>query len=252
MTMHLGAFAENIAQTVALQRITAVQDDTVFTQGDDMRVPRPLPFLVAEAGLITSAVDGRCQIQSPSLRQVANIDILPLGTGLTFVTPEELSIHAQSPIPMRADESVNYLFGCTVAAAAIQYGFVWFSDGPVQPVVGNIYSVRFTATSAGTPTAWENISIAFEQDLPVGDYDVVGMQIHGAGLVVARLNFVGGAWRPGVPGGVTMVDNIGHQFRHGKMGVMGSFHTNTQPTLDVISATAAVTNVGVLDLIFKG
>lgn len=252
MTMHLGAFAELLTATAALQRIAAVQDDTVFTQGDDMRVPAQLPFLVAEAALLEELTVARAQIQSPSLRQVANIDILPLGLGLVFVTPEEISIHSQSPTPMRGDEAVNFLVAGTGGGGQIHYGLVWYSDGPVQPVSGSIYSVRFTAVSAGTPLAWENIPIVFEQDLPVGNYDIVGMQIFGVGLVATRLNFVGGAWRPGVPGGVTMVDNIGHHFRHGKMGVMGNFHTNTQPTLDVISATAAITNVGVLDLIFKG
>lgn len=252
MTMQLGAFAESVDPDTVLTNLAAVQDDTVFTSGDDMRVPSALPFLVAEAALINLAAGGAAQVQSPSLRQVANIDVIPVGLGLTFITPEEIAVHGQSPIPMRADEAVNFLVNGTATTAAINYGLVWFSDGPIVPVNGNIYPVRALAVSAGTPTAWENIGLTFAQDLPVGTYDVVGLQVSGAGLVAARLNFVGGAWRPGVPGGVTIADNVGHQFRHGKMGVFGSFHTNTPPTLDVISATAAITNVVILDLIFRG
>lgn len=252
MTLQLGAFAESVDPDTVLTRIAAVQDDTVFTSGDDMRVPAPLPFLVGEAALINLAAGGAAQIQSPSLRQISNVDLIPIGLGLTFISPEEISVHPQNPIPMRGDEAVNFLVNGTATAAAINYGLVWFSDGPIQPVSGAIYPVRATAVSAGTPTAWENIGLTFAQDLPVGNYDVVGMQVSGAGLVAARLNFVGGAWRPGVPGGVTIADNVGHQFRHGKMGVFGSFHTNTPPTLDVISATAAVTNVVILDLMFRG
>lgn len=252
MTIQLGAFAESVDPDGTLTNIAAVQDDTVFTSGDDMRVPTALPFLVGEAALINVAAGGAAQVQSPSLRQVANIDVIPVGLGLTFITPEEISIHGMSPIPLRGDEAVNFLVNGGVTAAAINYGLVWFSDGPVQPVVGNIYPVRAEAVSAGTPLAWENIGLTFAQDLPVGNYDIVGMQVSGAGLVAARLNFVGGAWRPGVPGGVTITDNIGQQFRHGKMGVLGSFHTNTPPSLDVISATAAITNIVILDLIFRG
>lgn len=252
MTLQLGVFAESIDPAAALVNLAAVQDDTVFTSGDDMRVPAPLPFLVAEATLLEATAPIQAQIQSPSLRQVANVDVFPCGLGLTFITPEEISVHPQSPLPMRADEAVNFLINSNPGAATIQYGMLWFSDGPIQRVSGASYPVRAEAVTAGTPTAWENVAIQFAQDLPVGNYDVIGMQIFGVGLVCARLNFVGGAWRPGVPGGVTIADNVGHQFRHGKMGVFGTFHTNTPPTLDVISATAAITNVLILDLVFRG
>lgn len=252
MTLQIGAFAESVEPDGDLTRIAAVQDDTVFTSGDDMRVPSPLPFLVAEAALIEVAGGGAAQIQSPSLRQVSNIDLLPIGLGLTFISPEEISVHPQNPIPMRGDEAVNFLVNGTTTTAVLNYGLVWFSDGPIQRVTGPIYPVRAESSATGVANAWVNTSINFAQDLPVGSYDVVGMQASGVGLVAARLNFVGGAWRPGVPGGVTIADNVGHQFRHGKMGVFGTFHTNTPPTVDFLAAAATVPMIMVLDLIFRG
>lgn len=252
MTMHLGAFAESVDPDTVLTNIAGVSDDTILVNGDDMRVPVALPFLVAEAALINLVVGGAAQIQSPSLRQVANIDIAPVGLGLTFALDEEISVHGQAAIPLRGDEALNFLVNGTATAAAINYGLVWFGDGPQQPVTGAVYPVKATSTILGVADGWVNGSLAFAQDLPVGNYDIVGMQAFGTGLVACRLNFIGGAWRPGVPGAINITGPVGRAFRHGKMGVFGSFHTNTPPSIDVLASAASTLHTVILDLVFRG
>lgn len=249
---HLAAFAESIDPAGALVNLAAVNDDSLFTSGDDVRVPNELPFLLGEAALLDGTAEDQAQIQSPSLRQVANIDLEPIGEGLVWGDPAEYQYHPHAPLPLRGDEAINFLVNSNPAAAALHYGLVWFGDGPQQAVNGNVYSVRATATLTAVATAWVNATLTFAQDLPVGMYDVVGMRCRVAGGVAARLNFIGGAWRPGVPAVANMDDVVGSEFRFGRSGVFGSFHTNTPPSLEVIAAAGAVTPVVILDLIPRG
>ena len=249
---HLAVFAESIDPAGALVNIAAINDDSVFTSGDDIRVPVALPYLIGSAALISATTPVQAQLQSPSLRQVANIDIEPCALGLVFGDPAELAFHPTNPIPLRGDESLNFLVNTNPAGAELHYGLVWFSDGSQQSVSGDIFSVRATMSVTGVANAWVNGSLTFSQDLPVGTYDVVGMRVRGAGLVAARLNFIGGAWRPGVPGAIAIDDKISEQFRYGRMGVYGSFHTNTPPSVEIVAAAAAITPVVILDLIARG
>lgn len=249
---HLIAFAESIDPGGALVNIAGVADDTVFVSGDDVRVPTALPYLAGEAALISATSPVQAQIQSPSLRQVANIDVEPCALGLVFGDPAELSMHPKSPIPLRGDESLNFLVNTNPAGAELHYGLCWLSDGSIQEVSGTSFSVRATMSVTAVANAWVNGALTFSQDLPVGMYDVVGLSVRCAGGVAARLNFKGGAWRPGVPAGVAIDDKISEQFRHGRMGVLGSFHTNTPPSVEILAAAGAVTPVVILDLIPRG
>lgn len=249
---HLAAFAESIDPGGSLTNIAAVNDDSIFTSGDDIRVPNELPFMIGNAALISSTSPVQAQIQSPSLRQIANIDVEPVALGLVFGDPAELNYHPEIAIPLRGDESINFLANTNPASAALHYGLVWFADGPQQPVGGDIFSVRATTSVTAVANAWVNGTLTFNQDLPVGTYDVVGMRCRIDGLVAARLNFIGGAWRPGVPGAVAIDDKIGEQFRMGRSGIFGTFHTNTPPSLEILAAAGAVSPVVILDLIARG
>ena len=249
---HLALFAESIDPAGALVNIAAINDDSVFTSGDDIRVPVQLPFLLGAAALISATSPIQAQLQSPSLRQIANIDLEPCGLGLVFGDPAELAMHPTNPIPLRGDESLNFLANTNPAGAQLHYGLVWFGDGAQQSVSGDIFSVRASMSVTAVADAWVNGTLTFGQDLPVGNYDVVGLRVRAAGLVAARLNFIGGAWRPGVPGAVAIDDKVSEQFRYGRMGVYGSFHTNTPPSIEIVGAAGAVTPTVILDLIARG
>jgi len=252
MTMHLCAFGESIDPAGALVNIAGITDDAVLVNGDDIRVPTELPWFLGGSALISATTPIQAQFQSPSLRQVANIDIDPVATGLVFDDPAEIAIQPMSPLPLNGDEALNFLANTNPAGAEIHYGLAWLGDGAIQPVVGEIYSVRAMASLVGVALSWVSSELTFAQDLPVGNYEIVGMRCREAGMVAARLSFRGQAFRPGVPGAVAINDVVGDMFRYGKMGSFGIFHTNTPPLLEVIAAAAAINPVVILDLIFRG
>ena len=121
-------------------------------------------------------------------------------------------------------------------------------DGPSAPVNGEILTIRATASITLVDGVWTNGNITFDQVLPVGDYNIVGMRAEGTGLVAARLVIQGYPWRPGIVGRTTVAQDDLDMMRFGRSGVLGTFNNNVPPTLDAIGATGT-TQVIYLDLI---
>lgn len=248
---HLSAWYESIDPAGALVPITAVNDQAVFAQGDDIRVPPALPNIIGQAVLGADASLARGQIQSPSLRSFANVDVEPVVAAAVFGSPPEALFHPMSPIPVTADEAVNVYVESDPAAAAVHYGLVWFGDGPQNPIPGNIYTVRATAGVTLSAGVWVNGALTFASSLPQGRYQVVGMRARGANLVAARLVFVGGTWRPGVPAVNAIADEDVAFFRYGRSGTYGEFHTNTPPSVDCLGVTDTA-QIFMMDLLRVG
>jgi len=251
MTQHLAAWYESIDPGGVLTTITAVQDTSVFTSGDDIRVPEGLNNILGQAALANDSSAARGQIQSPSLRAFANLDVEPLVAAAVFGSPPEILFHPANPIPVQPNESLNFALESNPAGAVDHYGLVLLGDGPQQAVTGNIFSVRATGAASLSAGSWVNTSLTFSQTLPVGRYQVVGMRARGTNLVAARLVFVGGAWRPGVPAVNAIGDADVHSLRYGRAGILGEFHTNTPPTMDCLGITDS-SQTFILDLMRVG
>lgn len=234
---HTAAWYESIDPGGVLTPIAAVVDQSVFTSGDVTRVPTQMPNIVGQAALVDPLLAAGAQIQSPSLRAMVNIDIEPVVAGLVFGSPPEVLFHPLSPIAVTADEPVTFAVNSNPAAAADHYGLAWFGDGPQVPVPGNIFSVAATSALTLAAGVWVNGTLLFSQTLPLGRYTVVGMRARGTNLVAARLVFVGGAFRPGVPAVNALADLDPSVFRYGRHGAFGIFHSNTPPTVDALGIT---------------
>lgn len=235
--LHLAAFAQNVDLAGVLQNINAVPDQSVTTQGADLRVPTQLPFLIGQAAASGNTTPSRAQIQSPSLRAMMNLDVEPLVAALVFGSPAEQYVHGDSPIPLVANESINFQMQATGGAATLNYGLVWLSDGVLQPVKGPIYTVRATSAVTLAASTWVNGGLTFSQTLPAGTYQVVGMRARGPNLVAARLVFTGGMFRPGVAAINALGDLDPYYARYGQMGVFGQFDNTTPPTVDCLGVT---------------
>ncbi len=234
---HLAAWYESLDPLGTLKPIRAVVDQSVFTSGDDIRVPTQMPNIVGQAALADDPSAAAAQIQSPSLRAMVNLDVEPVVAAGVFGSPPEVLFHPLAPITVVADEPVNFALESDPAAAEDHYGLIWFGDGPQQPVPGNIFSVRATSALTLVGGTWINGTLLFGQTLPLGRYTIVGMRARGTNLVAARLVFVGGAFRPGVPAVNVLGDLDPPVFRYGRHGAFGVFHSNTPPTVDCLGVT---------------
>lgn len=254
MTWHLAAFTEDIAASGTLQPIAALADEQLFSSGDDIRVPQGLAFLLAAFALGPGA--SRARIVAPSLRAFANLEVAPkiIGESVTIDDPAGLLTYAFDPIPLAVGESVNFESDAGAGAGAGQTtGIIMLGAGPVASVRGAIRTIRTTASITGTENVWVSGSLAFSEDLPAGDYQIVGARCEADNPGAFRLIFVTGGPRPG---SLATLGDEGSEVmgsRLGAWGVWGAFNTNQPPTLEILSlAGAGSAQVLYLDIVRAG
>lgn len=254
MTYHVAAFSEQIAAAGTLQPIAAVADDQVFTSGDDVRVPQGLANLLA--GFSLGPGQARARIVAPSLRAFANLELAPKITSeaTSSTQPNRLISMVRNPLPLAVGESLNYESdGGAGAGVGQQTGIVLLGDGPVQPVSGEIRTVRATGSIAGTEGEWVSGGITFSEDLPSGNYAVVGGRCEADNPGAFRLIFVTGGPRPGSLSASAVDGSEVVGSRMGLWGVWGTFNTNQPPTLEILSlAGAGAAQVLYLDIMRVG
>ncbi len=254
MTYHVAAFSEQIAAAGTLQAIAAVADDQVFTSGDDVRVPQGLPNLLAAFSIGPGQT--RARIVAPSLRALANLELSPQVSteAIGGAQSSRLISMVRNPLPLAVGESVNYeTDGGAGGGVGQQTGVIFLGDGPVQPVSGEIRTIRATASIVGTEALWVSGGITFSEDLPSGNYAVVGGRCVANNPGAFRLIFVSGGPRPG---SLSTPSDAGDEIPGGRMGgwgVWGQFNTNQPPTLDILSlAGASSAQVLYLDIMRVG
>lgn len=246
--MHLAGFYSSVNPAGVLTQLAAIPDQSLYVTGNEIRVPSGLANLLAEAALSANTGPIQGQVQSPTLRSLANQDVLPIQVAAKFASQLGAQIHMDNPRGLTVAEPVNFAINATGGAAAANYGLVLLGDGAVKPTTGAIISVLATAGITLSAGNWVNGPLAFNSVLPAGTYQVVGMYAYGANLVAARLVFPGGTFRPGVFANSAVADNFFPGFRNGYAGVFGEFDTNQPPTLDALGATDTAQTL-VLDLI---
>lgn len=245
---HLAAFYQSLALTGILTAIDAVPDQAIRVNGTDIVVPANIPYLLAEAALSGSTAFTGAQVESPSLRQLANQDIAPIVAAVVFGANPAVQHHFQNPRGLKGNESINLSVNATDATAADNYGLIWLADGALTPVKGNMFSVQATAAATNVAGTWVNSDLTFDSTLPAGTYNIVGMRAVGTGLIAARLVLVGAGYRPGVPAVNAVGDQDFPPSRYGAMGTFGSFDVNQPPTVDCLGSTGTAQTI-ILDLI---
>lgn len=249
---HLVAFHQSIDPAGVLTPITPVADTVVETRDNDLFVPNALPYVIGGASLLEATAPVAAQIESPTLDRVANIDLAPLGTGLVFSDLPAVNMHPHNALPLSPFESINFLINSNPAGATSQYGLVWLADGPQPQVSGEIMTIRATASITNVLGAWSAGQLTFDQKLPIGDFDVVGMRVVESTSVAARLVFKEATWRPGVAVANSVSEPDMRFMREGHCGTWGTFNTRLIPNLELLGAAGAVTPVVYLDVVHRG
>ena len=232
--------------TPTLALVAGLADPHVRVAADDIYVPDALPFLLAYM-VVGDVYITQARIESPSLRSLANIDVCPLNLALEPSSPPLLVDIHSVPKALAGREGLNLRVSGSQAVRT--FGLIWLGDGPIVPVTGEVFTVKAKSATTLVAYTWTNGAITFEQTLPTGRYQVVGMRAKSAGLVAARLVFSGGAWRPGCVGCDAYSDVPNDVFRAGNLGVWGEFNHDLPPTVDFLSVSADTSEEIWLDLI---
>ena len=234
---HLAAFYSNAALGGVLTALAAVPDTQIFTSGNILRVSPDVPLLAMAYGAYLATTITQGQIETPSLRALANFDVSPLSLTGPVADSQSFDDLYDAPLTLAGNESMTFSVNGTSTGAQDAYGIVEFTDGAVKPVSGNIFTVRGTGAATLSAGVFVNTPVIFDTVLPAGSYNVVGLRAEGANLVAARIAFVGQTYRPGVLGITASNQSDNLRYRNGASGTFGAFNINQPPTVDCLGIT---------------
>ncbi len=252
--MHLAGFAENLDAAGAFVNLAALTDARLFTQGDDLRVPSN-NLVFAAAGGADGVVAPRIRLTSPTLDELTRYEIAPLNVqnaaGVEPDSPPKIDDMRDNPLTLSPDEILQCELNNNSAAAQDQWALVWFTDMRPEPVrAGRAFTVRATGTTTLVDITWTSVTVTLDDNLPPGEYDVIGLRPESAGCVAGRYVFRTGAFmRPGALGADVSSDITHPMFRHGQLGVWGTFPFTQLPAIEFLSVIADTAEVVHMDLI---
>lgn len=254
------AFIET-TQNNGLAPVAPAADQHLTISGDDVTIPE---FNYLLAALAWSANANNAQIRSPKLRELYHVDLadfikdatLPTnqavdeGGAATFEITQGLQYndYTKDPIFLEISEKLN-LYVDNANNNEATYGIVFLSDGELEPVKGEIRTIRATGSTTVTAGAWSNCPLTFSQDLPAGRYGIVGMRAMTATPVAARA-VIPGVWhRPGCIPSVLPSDPRPKIFRNGNLGVWAEFEFDSPPSVDMLCVAGDTAQEIFFDLI---
>jgi len=255
MTVHMIGFSESVLSAGTLQAIAPMPDPTITVNDDEAYVPDKYNQLVLAAAIVRTNAITRAQFRAPSLREMVYPEVSPQVIGANFDDPGECADFRQSPIQLVTNEGLEFWSdgGGDGTTAATVSAFAWLSDGKISSQAGKIFPVRATASIGLSSGKWVSGPLEWDQSLPVGTYDIVGMRAEGAGLLAARLVFIGDSavTRPGCVGVSSSDERGGELFRMGAMGVFGTFSSITPPSVEC-TGTGGSSQSFIFDLVKRG
>lgn len=235
---HVVAFSESQDPGGATVNVAGVTDGSVKVAGDYIYVPEFAPKLVgAVAYAGTTGV--YCRLNSPSLRRVNPWYITPIAQELYPAANVIGCINSNIVAPLEPNEALEAEINSNPAAAEQNTIVAFLADQNLSPVQGRMYTIRASITLALVAGAWASSAITFEDNLPVGNYKIVGAQLVADVAVAFRFQPIGGYHRPG---GIASADEDltdKNLFRYGKLGEWMTFNTQTPPNVEVLSSAAA-------------
>lgn len=246
---HLCGYFES-QDSAVLVPTAALADPSMTVSGDNISIPDYASMLIAAMGIGPNLT--RAQLQSPALRRVLNYEIRPLNVGAEPLSPVPIDLFVNSPIQLDIDEQMQAYMAEDAAGASAGTILVWLADKAIEPVEGEIFTVRVTNASTLVANTWTNGALTFDQVLPVGRYAIVGARFESAGLQAFRFLFQGSTPRPGGVGCDAPADLEPKGQRFGGWGVWGEFQSTNPPTVDFLSVSADTSQIGTLDLIKVG
>jgi hypothetical protein len=248
-------YGQSVDEAGIFARLNALADQSVTVASPEVVVPSLNKLVLAAAMLSSATVINEARIDAPSIRDICRPYIKPVNLVAAAASlpqdPFRLLDRRGAPITMSPGENVEAWALADPAAAQWQYVLLWLADAAIAQIGAGseMQAMSFTGATTAVANAWTNAPITFDEALPVGHYQVVGMRAEGASLVAARLVFKGYGWRPGCLGNVSPQQFGSDMFRNGNLGLWGEFDSINPPTLDILCNAADTAQYGILDLI---
>ena len=236
--------------TTTLTLLSPVRDNVLSTSGaSGFSIPAGMKVIAAWLGS-TTILRGR--LVAPSLLRVGYPYIRPNTLGTVPGTDPNFQVLFDNPLTINDNEvlGVEAMHGA-VGNETVR-ALIWLCDTLEAPPAGSTFWVRYVSTTAAVADAWTGLALTMDQ-LPVGNYAVVGFEHWSANCIGARLVFPGKVLRPGTAGlsggSAPSAARTHAAFYEGKLGVYGTFQAFTLPGVEVLSTSTDAVHEGYLRLV---
>lgn len=235
---HLACFAGAKTDSTANEAIPAPAD-AVLTPLGTTRYLIPTDMEIFGAFAANDTIT-RARIATESLRTLGLPEIYPLNVVAEPTLPLSIDWRLNDPIRVKRNDSLSVECSNGASTADFAWAGLYLRTQKYGVPAGPVTTVSGTSANTLVANAWTAAGITLDQNLPVGDYAVVGMKVVCADAWAARLIFPAGqGMRPGTMTGETVAGyEYQDQARHGKLGEWGRFHSVNIPQLEVLGHTA--------------
>jgi hypothetical protein len=249
--MHtLIGYAESIDEAGAYANIAAVPDQHMSVNGDYIVVPKQMNSIVATmvygGTLITNA-----KLEVPSLEQYGPHIMAPVNQVIIPTGNDVMNFHPHAPVELEPTEYLQCLLKANPDPAEVHSVAVWLAGGEVQPVKGRMRQIGFSVTLAIVAATWNTANVVLSQNMPAGEYTIVGARLECVNGIVARFIHSSSYWRPGFPCSADEDFKAHDRFRYGNFGDFVKFQHDALPQLQILGTAAdgGSTYYGVLDIL---
>lgn len=230
------AYRESVDSSGGYNDITAVPGTAEYVQNGH-QVLRDDLWLIA--AYMSSAGLARGRIVSPSLRIVAPPQVRPITQLLLPPTDPNVADYRNGPIRLRGREEIAVEMTSATAGAEVHYCIMFCGDANFNVPRGVPYVIRATGATTVVAGAWTNVQLTFDDLLPAGEYEVIGMEAQGTTVVAARLVMpLQSLLRPGTLGQAALGGRTWRPFIDGGMGSFGRFVTTAMPSAEFLCNAA--------------
>lgn len=238
MGLHLIAYDSAVYNVSAFTQVNALTSEFETISNNGVIIDQE-PLIIGAK--YYSAHGARAQLRAPSI-QVPDYPTLTavMNAAASSSVTDRWDDWRDAPVTVKQGES---LLGYVIdgnSTTEQDYLLVLLADKVPAPVKTPGRWVRLTGTTTLTADAWTSCPMTFDDQLPFGQYDILGARYVGASPVVGRLSLPGLGSRPPIWSSTSLLTPSPELFRIGQLGVLASFRSTAQLTLESL-ATAGDT-----------
>lgn len=246
---HLLAFYSSLAVSLTNAKLNAVEDGQYTIANSN--------FLLNERHIVQRAyclsnggIDARIVV--PSMRAVTLPRVHPIDKNTAPANDPSVLRYRDNGPALLASEGVSMEMSTDATGTVASYGLLWVAPRFAEAPRGPVFTLKATASIVATVGTWGRGSMTLENDLPSGNYAVIGMDCQGANALAMRLRFPGGTMLPGVLAEQADGEFLTDHQRFGRMGLFGIFNSVQLPTLEVMAFGTTTTQTVYLDIVRVG
>jgi len=238
MPFHLAAYGASVANTGNVD--VAAISDQVLAISNNHFLPQEDWNLVYAMALSTTMQ--RARIVSPTNRQITLPFIRPTNLGANPLTNPGMSIYANNPFRIRGLEELAVEVSQGGAGNEQATVLVALQKNREPIPQGDEFTMRGTSSTAAVANQWTDITIAWADTLPAGEYVCTGLEYIGVVGLAARAIFENQVERPGVPAIVLETNRMLDDLYQPILGVYGRFKPTRMPIIQVLNSTTTATH----------